>query len=118
MVSKDAGKGIEHAQVVDMHDPAAVLAHIARMQSHLGTLVDPAAPLDMIGVRMEERDHGKPTKAMAAPRGAKNGHWEPVQVADDPTAQYQHEQVWVEHHGMKDGGWRNGQLMKWSEETE
>jgi hypothetical protein len=76
-------------------------------------VVTPADPRN--GTRIADAEDGREPKMPDAPKGT-TGHWEPVQVADDPAGHYRHAQVWVEHHGIGNGRWMDGELHKWVED--
>jgi hypothetical protein len=116
---KDTGRGIERAEAIDLSDPAAIQRRIAELTAARDALLPEGMEAAKFGTRMEQDDHGNEPKEPAPPKGAKAGHWEPVQAVDTngPPAHYAHEQVWVEHHGMGNGRWMDGQLMRWVEDA-
>lgn len=94
MANKDAAKGIEAAEV---------------------TALDPVEFPE--GMRMLAEHHKMEDKMPSFPKG-KSGTWEEVQVADDPDAHYDHEQVWVEHYDKGNGRYMKGRLFKFVEAAE
>jgi hypothetical protein len=117
MAEKDSAKGVESAEVV-----SDLQRRIRELEAALGRNVPTGIDPDRYGTRLEEDEHDK--AEAQAERNAKRlapksetGQWVPVQVADEIGAHYEYEHVWVEHHGVENGHWANGELHKWVEET-